>query len=324
MKVLVVEDNKPISLVICRIISSMGHDVVTVENGEDAVHTFMGEEIDLILMDVEMPGIDGFETTRRIRALIPDQWIPIIFLSANSEESYLAKGIDAGGDDYLVKPVKPVVLKAKIRAMERIAQMRNALKIANEDLAKANEELERLSCSDGLTAAVNRRGFDQQFQLEWKRATRSEIELAILMIDIDQFKKYNDRYGHLEGDDCLRTVARTIQSCLLRPADMLARYGGEEFVVLLPDTSSAGALEVAERMREAVFSLKIKHESCDLYPYVSISIGVNATDICPTIHANQFLNAADKALYTAKQAGRNCCMVYGVEIGAETPQANVQ
>lgn len=310
MKVLVVEDNKPVQMVISAIIRGMNHEVITCESGEEALQHFKVEEIDLILMDVEMPGIDGFETTRRVRKLGGSQWIPIIFLSANSEESYLAEGIDAGGDDYLVKPVKPVVLQAKIRAMERISKMRLDLKIANEELAIANEELERISYLDGLTSTMNRRGFDRHLQLEWKRACRDNSPLGLLMIDIDQFKNYNDTYGHLAGDDCLRTVAEVLRSCLLRPADLLARYGGEEFVVLLPDTDADGALEVADRMRTAVYAKQIRHESAFEHPHVSISIGVNSTSICPTQRVLELLNCTDEALYNAKHSGRNCCVVY--------------
>lgn len=320
MKVLVVEDNKPVQMVISSIIKGMNHVVIACESGENALEQFKDVDVDLILMDVEMPGIDGFETTRRIRQMV-SEWIPIIFLSANSEESYLAEGIDAGGDDYLVKPVKPVVLQAKIRAMERISIMRKDLKIANEELAIANEELERISYMDGLTSTMNRRGFDRHLQLEWKRACRDNNHLGLLMIDIDQFKKYNDTYGHLAGDDCLRNVADVLRSCLLRPADLLARYGGEEFVVLLPDTDAQGAKEVADRMRNAVYAKRIEHKSASEHQFVSISIGINSTNICSTKRVLELLNCTDEALYNAKHAGRNCCVTYSEDLAPQQKKA---
>ena len=311
MKVLVVEDSKPVQMVICHIIRGMNHVVITAESGEEALKQVRDQEVDLILMDVEMPGINGFETTRRVRELGGDQWIPIIFLSANSEESYLAQGIDAGGDDYLVKPVKPVVLQAKIRAMERIAQMRNDLKLANADLAHANEELERLSCLDGLTSVVNRRGFDKRFDSEWKRAKRENKPFSLLMIDIDNFKTYNDTHGHLAGDDCLRVVAKKLQDSLLRPGDLLARYGGEEFVVLLPDTNTKGAYDVASRMRQAVYAAKIEHKATNVEGNrVSVSVGINCSEIMNYQHSVEFLNYADYALYQAKSMGRNRCITF--------------
>ncbi|MDX1694935.1 MAG: diguanylate cyclase [Ketobacteraceae bacterium] len=302
MKVLVVEDNDPVRLVISKVIRSMGHEVITATNGENAIEAYRAQTVDLILMDVEMPGIDGFEATRRIRKIGGDQWIPIIFLSANAEESYLSTGIDAGGDDYLVKPVKPVVLQAKIRAMARIAKMR-------DELFRANEELERLSFMDGLTSVVNRRGFDKQFDREWRRARRENKDLAVAMIDIDKFKQFNDAYGHLAGDDCLKSVARVLENSIYRGGDMVARYGGEEFVVLLPGTPIEGALDVGERLRSAIEAANI-HAPHAEHEQVTISVGVNSTSVFAYEAKGDLLNGADQALYKAKRSGRNCCMQY--------------
>jgi diguanylate cyclase (GGDEF)-like protein len=317
MKVLVVEDNKPISMVVCHIIRGMGHEAVHAEDGETALQLFGKDTYDLILMDVEMPGIDGYATTRRIRELSGDNWFPIIFLSANTKDTYLATGIEAGGDDYLSKPVKPMVLKAKINAMSRIAHMQDQLSLANHNLARANEELQRLSCLDGLTSVVNRRGFERQFEVEWRRCLRESMRMSVMMIDIDQFKGFNDNYGHLAGDDCLRCVAQAIKSQLLRPGDLIARYGGEEFILLLPCTDIEGAQDVANRIQEALFKANICYPDSHVSDRVTISIGIFCTDQLPTgfdrDNKSVLLRSADDALYVAKESGRNRWVVYDSE-----------
>ncbi|PCJ47759.1 MAG: diguanylate cyclase response regulator [Moraxellaceae bacterium] len=317
MKVLVVEDNKTVSMIASRIINSMGHEAILATDGEQALALFKGDRYDLVLMDVELPGLDGFETTRRIRQLAPDSWFPIIFISGNTEDTYLATGIEAGGDDYLSKPVKPVVLKAKINAMARIAQMQEQLSATNKNLEVANEELQRLSCLDGLTSVVNRRGFDKQFKVEWGRCLRESTPLSVMMIDIDQFKGFNDNYGHLAGDDCLRIVAQTLGNQLLRPGDLIARYGGEEFAVLLPLTDLKGAQDVVDNMFDALNKANVPYPDSTVCDRVTISIGV----FCTTQLALDFdktdklmlVQHADEALYVAKHSGRNQAVIYSDE-----------
>jgi PleD family two-component response regulator len=169
-------------------------------------------------MDIEMPEVDGFALTKMMRKEYP-QWFPIIFLSANDSEEYLTQGIDAGANDYLTKPIKQVILSAKLRAMERIAKMKGALE-------RANKQLEILSSIDPLTQILNRRGLEEVLASAWKINERQKGELSILMIDIDFFKPYNDNYGHPQGDKCLVQVANTLNETLNRATDSLARYGG--------------------------------------------------------------------------------------------------
>lgn len=311
MKVLVIEDSKPNSLIICAVIRGMKHEPIPVASGEDAIEIFQKQSFDLILMDVEMPGIDGFETTRRLRSLMGDLWIPIIFLSANDDESHIAEGINAGGDDYLTKPVKPIIVQSKIRAMARISGMRNELSKANEKLYHANEELERLSYLDGLTGVMNRRGFEKNYLMEWRRSQRENTPLGVLMIDIDEFKKYNDGYGHLNGDDCLKKVAETLNNTVRRPGDIVARYGGEEFIILLPNTDLEGAHYVASHLVENVRALKIAHLYATHNHMVTISVGISGTELLTKPFSDEILlESADKALYAAKDSGRNKCVVY--------------
>lgn len=322
MKVLVVEDSAPISMIICKIINGMGHDTTPAADGESALKLFREGQYDLVLMDVELPGMDGFETTKQIRLVTPEQWIPIIFLSANTEDSYLTTGIEAGGDDYLSKPVKPMVLKAKINAMARIALMQEQLSSTNRNLALANKELQLLSCLDGLTSAVNRRGFDRQYDVEWRRSLRESIPLTVMMIDIDLFKGFNDNYGHLAGDDCLRSVAHALKSQLLRPGDLLARYGGEEFVTLLQCTDLEGALHVADSMLSSLHKANIAYPHSTVSDRVTMSIGIFCTEqLVPGFNKQEksiLLQQADKALYVAKESGRNRYVVYNPETCEKT------
>ncbi len=254
-----------------------------------------------------MPGMDGFEVARRIRQLEQaGEWTPIIFLTARTSDEDLEKAIAVGGDDYLIKPVSETVLAAKVRAMQRIAQMRYSLLVLTRKLDEANQELTRLSSLDGLTAIANRRQFDETLQREWRRASRQGKPVSLLFCDVDYFKQFNDGYGHQVGDECLKAVARTLKDVLRRPADMVARYGGEEFSAVLPDTDVAGALLVAESLRAAVEALGITHRFSRAAKVVTISVGV-ATAV-PARHDGSpmpRLKMADEALYVAKENGRN-------------------
>ncbi|MBF0274305.1 MAG: diguanylate cyclase [Nitrospinae bacterium] len=299
MKVLVVDDEPTTLLMISQYIKVMGHEVITAVNGEKAVEAFQKDTPDLVLMDVMMPVMNGFETAKRIRKICETVgWIPVIFLTGMNSDEDLAQGIEAGGDDYITKPVSQMVLTAKVRAMERIASMR-------KQLIKANEELERLSIIDGLTNISNRRRFDEMFEMEWQRATREKTPLSVILMDIDFFKYYNDNYGHLEGDNCLIKVAASLKESLHRATDMVARYGGEEFVALLPNTPMEKASAIAETFRSNIESLNIPHEHSKAASHVSISLGVATT--IPEIGGDRkgFLEKADGALYQAKEGGRN-------------------
>ena len=305
MKILVVEDSRANLLVLSEYVERLGAQALPAENGESAVELFTREAPDLVLLDVVLPDLDGFEVAKRIRGLEkPGDWTPIIFLSSLGSDADIEKGIAAGGDDYLHKPVSEIVLGAKIRAMQRIIQMRTSLVVLARKLDSANQELKRLSASDGLTGIANRRFFDEFISHEWRRARRSEKEIAILMCDVDHFKTYNDSYGHQAGDECLRQVASAIDKQLDRGTDIAARYGGEEFAVILPETSSGGALMVAEKIRHAVHRLNIPHAAAPL-GRITLSIGV-AVGIPGINHPHeQLLEAADRALYRAKHEGRD-------------------
>lgn len=308
MKALVIEDTVTSATLVCHLLEKMGLRAVHARDGESGIEAFKLERPDLVLLDIIMPGMDGFDVARRIRQLERDgEWTPIIFLSARASEEDLERGIDVGGDDYLVKPVSEVVLKAKVRAMQRIAQMRYSLLLLTRKLNDANRELSRLSSVDGLTGIPNRRVFDEALVREWRRSERRNAPLSLLLLDIDHFKEYNDCYGHQAGDDCLRAVAASLDRALRRSSDLAARYGGEEFVIVLPETDAQGAHKVAVSVLELVRGLGFEHVRSETAPVVTLSIGI-ATAIPARDDDSgwkRLLASADAALYQAKKVGRN-------------------
>jgi len=297
----VVDDNKFIRQVVSAMISDSGHVAILADGHKQALAELEKDTLDLVLMDIEMPEVNGFELTKIMREVHP-QWFPIIFLSSNDSEDYLTKGIDAGGDDYLTKPVKQVILSAKIRAMERIVQMKGALD-------RANKQLEILSSIDPLTQVLNRRGLEDVLANAWQENTRQGAELSLLMLDIDFFKLYNDNYGHPQGDKCLTQVANVLSKTLNRTTESLARYGGEEFVIVMPFTPIDGARFKAKELILALQTIEIKHEYSSVLPYVTMSIGIATTNHGAS-NIKELIQQADIALYQAKDKGRNCSQVF--------------
>lgn len=278
---------------------------VIAHSGEEALQLLEDTPVDLIIMDVEMPGLNGFETTRLIREWLGGHWIPIIFVTGKNEDESYREGIEAGGDDYLIKPVSPIIIKAKIRAMARIAEMR-------DQLNQLNRELEALSQLDSLTQIFNRRTFTQQAEQQWLIAQRRQTPISVLMIDVDHFKPYNDHYGHPAGDRCLKDVTSALRTCLHRPADLLGRYGGEEFIVLLPDTDREGALKVAQCMNQAVKDKGLEHRYSPGSDVITVSIGGATSHHSMSQPLEEVIKSADRMLYQAKHSGRDRALVEDV------------
>jgi diguanylate cyclase (GGDEF)-like protein len=258
--------------------------------GKDALE-IAGEQIpDLILLDVVMPEMDGYEVCRQLKANLKTQDIPVIFITAMGQEEDESKGLNAGAIDYITKPVRASIVKARLRNHLELKRYRDSLKT--------------LSTIDGLTGIPNRRTFDDALSQEWRRSRRSQAPLSLLMMDIDFFKAYNDHYGHVSGDDCLRQIARGIAESAQRPADLAARYGGEEFAVLLPETDLPGAVCMAGKVQHGVESLNIPHAFSSAADHITLSIGV--ATIIPTDQQSplELIRSADELLYEAKQRGR--------------------
>ncbi len=268
----------------------------------------------LILLDIRMPDIDGYEVCRRLQGNDRARGIPVIFISAMSEDADEEKGLNLGAVDFISKPIKPAIVKARVRN--------------HMDLKIKTDMLERLSMVDSLTDMPNRRFFDDYFARAWGYAQRESKLLSVMMMDIDHFKLYNDYYGHGAGDECLRLVARAILSQTSRSADLVARYGGEEFIAVLPGTSSAGALTTSRKFKAAVEALSIPHEKSKTAPVVTLSIGTATygEDYKP-MESHLLLKAADAALYQAKEGGRNRVMQFtpdSVEMPREDTGSSIQ
>ncbi len=305
MKVLVVDDSKSIRMLVSQSLAELEHEVIQADTGNAALDCIKTHDIDLIMMDVEMPGINGFETTRAIRSLRgSDDWFPIIFLTTKIDDDSYAAGIDAGGDAYLTKPITPRRLEKQIVAMERIYEMRQKLNAFRSELLKANEALSHASLHDQLTGLANRRHFDVAMQREFERAKREKEPLTLILCDIDFFKVYNDLNGHMAGDECLKIVAKAIGSVPNRATDLACRYGGEEFAVILPNTDWQGGKVLGEKIREAVLDTKSAHPGSKVHDCVTLSLGL-ATYNGQYRSIEEMKQAADDALYLSKENGRN-------------------
>lgn len=304
MKILVVDDSKTIRMLVAECLKTLGHEVAYAENGSDCLQYVADHRVDLILMDVEMPSLNGVDATKAIRELKKDDWFPIIFLTTHSDDDSFANGILAGGDAYLLKPLNPLRLQLTVIAMERIYLMRQKLFNAQQELQQLNLELECLSLFDQLTGLANRRNFDNTLERQFALAKRNKSPLSLIICDVDFFKIYNDTYGHQQGDACLSQIGKILGEQAKRPTDLACRYGGEEFCMILPDTPAQGARLVAESIRQALFEQQIPHSGSKVAGYVSLSLGV-ATYNGQFRQSAEITKAADAALYVAKEQGRN-------------------
>lgn len=264
-------------------------------SGKDALRLALQDPPDLILLDVMMPGMDGYEVLRQLKDHTATREVPVIFVTAMSDAVDETKGLALGAVDYIAKPFIVPVLKARIK---------NHL-----ELKRKSDLLAHLAQIDGLTGISNRRHLEIRLGQEWDRCQRHRHPLSLVMIDVDHFKPFNDHYGHGHGDDCLRHVSRALSACSRRSGDLLARYGGEEFVALLPDTPAEQAARTAEKLRKAVQSLGIAHRYSSSADVVTASLGVATLVPSKQSTVDQLMEAADKALYLAKRAGRNCVRI---------------
>ncbi|MDB5973046.1 MAG: diguanylate cyclase response regulator [Hydrocarboniphaga sp.] len=306
MKILLVDDSRSSRCVTSAYLLEMGYPLTEAVDGIEALEIYRRDRPDLVITDVEMPGMDGYTLAREIRRNDSiDDWVPIIFLSGCVGDEDIAKGLEAGGDGYILKPVSPIVLGAKLKAMKRITDMRRRLLELSTELQAANRALIKVSQIDALTNVANRRSFDGGLEREWYRAQRSGRPLGMILCDVDYFKRYNDRYGHAQGDACLCAVAEAIAKLTRRSTDVLARYGGEEFVMLLTDADEAVTMAVARAMREAVAALALVHADSDVASHVTISLGVTVCIPDRSLNSADLFKFADAALYDAKGQGRN-------------------
>jgi diguanylate cyclase (GGDEF)-like protein len=290
--ILCIDDDHDILNLLEKILSDENYIIITSADGKQGLELARSRRPDLILLDIMMPEIDGYEVCRILKEEKETINIPIIFITAKNEDEDEARGLKMGALDYIRKPFYPPIVKSRVKTQA--------------DLKLKTDLLESLAAIDGLTNISNRRKFDEMLEVEWKRAARSNHPLSLIMLDVDHFKNYNDNNGHAAGDDCLRRIAQGLKNLLLRPSDLPCRYGGEEFTVILPETDYKGAIDVSTKLVEGIEKLNIRHKHSPVADHVTISAGV-ATSIpgsnCET--PMQLLEMADSMLYLAKQSGRN-------------------
>lgn len=266
-------------------------DVRIATSGQEALRLVHEIPPDLVLLDILMPEMDGYEVCRRLKNFPSTRNIPVIFLTAKGDVADETMGLTIGAVDYIVKPVSVPIVQARVRT--------------HVELKRRGDILENLSMRDGLTGIANRRRFDDALIRAWRQAVRNGTSLSLIMADIDHFKDYNDTYGHMAGDECLRAVAQTLEGALKRPGDLAARYGGEEFAVILEETSLSGATHLAEVMRRGVQELCLEHRGSNVGNTVTVSLGAATAKPRPGQRPESLLCLADHKLYEAKMAGRN-------------------
>jgi two-component system chemotaxis family response regulator WspR len=267
----------------------------------------------VILQDLVMPNVDGFAILRFFRADREVSNVPVIVLSSKEDPRDKSKAFELGASDYLVKIPDKIELLARVRAHSRsyLAHLERdeafrAIEEMKKQLELQNAELQRLSTTDALTGIHNRRYFDEMLRREWRRGCREHFPVSLIMIDVDFFKKFNDRYGHQAGDDCLHRIGQVVHGVARRPGDVAARFGGEEFVLLLPNTTSDGASVVANNLKMLIGQLAIRHEASEVAPHVTLSQGIaHVRDPAGAATPAALIELADKALYEAKRSGRD-------------------
>lgn len=290
-KLLVVDDH-PINIQMMNQVFAGDYQMFMATSGAQALSVCQTNPPDLVLLDVVMPGMDGFELCTQLKANDLTRNIPVIFVTAHTDAVQETHGLSLGAVDFISKPINPAVVRARVKT--------------HLTLKFQSDLLRKLVFLDGLSGVYNRRYFDQQLGVEWARSSRNNSPLSVIMLDVDHFKLYNDHYGHLAGDDCLRLVAQSLKTCLKRPADLVARYGGEEFACILPDTRFEDGMVIAQAMEQRIRDQAIPHARSSVAGVVTASLGLATRTAGSTGSALDLVGLADAQLYRAKQSGRGC------------------
>jgi two-component system, cell cycle response regulator len=301
-RILVVDDHPDNVEIIDARLSSRGYRIDSASNGEEALAKVRESPPHLILLDVMMPLLDGFEVCRRIKRDSSLPFIPIILVTARGETEDKVEGLDAGADDYLTKPIVFPELEARVRSMLRIKKLQDELDGKNRQLEEVNRQLRQLSITDGLTGLFNHRHVHELLREEFERSKRSEEPLGVAMLDLDRFKQLNDTHGHPTGDVVLAETARILKESA-REVDMIGRYGGEEFIAILPGADEDDANHFAERVRSTVEEFIYRDEGKEIR--MTVSAGVASAVAIELDNSDELIKLADRALYQAKTNGRN-------------------
>lgn len=296
--VLLVVDDQAVNIQVIYQTFCSDHQVLMARSGLAALQVCENHKPDLIVLDVMMPDMDGYEVCQRLKADARTHDIPVIFVTARNDESAETRGLEAGAVDFISKPINPAIVRARVKT--------------HLTLKAQSDQLRQWVYIDGLTGLNNRRHFDEVLAQEWARALRQRSMLSVVLIDVDHFKHYNDHYGHMAGDECLRQIATTIRAQVKRPADLAARYGGEEFACILPETGHDGAMRFARGIGDAIRALGMAHAAAAHSDVVTISQGVCSAQASAGFGPQALLENADTQLYAAKAGGRD--RVHGIRI----------
>ncbi|MCG9876397.1 MAG: diguanylate cyclase [Leptospiraceae bacterium] len=327
MRLLIVDDSVVKAQLIQKILSkNLSIDTEIVNSAETCLDKLKIEsnkpilEYNLVLMDINLPGMNGIEVTKRIRAHEKYKDLPILMITSSNDDSFIDMAFNAGATDYInTTPIRQTELIARVNAALRLGSEMERRKKREEELLETtrilnmmNRYLENISSHDPLTNVYNRRYFDQFLESEWKNIPKSKEPLSLLMIDIDFFKSYNDEYGHQAGDSALKKFSNMLNEIVTRARDIVARYGGEEFAIILPRTNSKGAKHIADEICKKIYSLEIQHKHSPFSNFLTCSIGVATqyTESWLRDKQEEIILKADKALYKAKEKGRNQAIVY--------------
>ena len=295
MKILLADDEPIARTMLQHWLTGWGYTVIAVKDGEAAIAALKDDrDIRMAIVDWVMPKVDGLQVCRHVRSGPSEPYIYVVLLTARDNKSDIVDGLDAGADDYLIKPCNPLELKVRLRAGRRVVELQ-------EELVRAREDLRFEAMHDGLTTLLNRRAVLEQLDRELTRSARSGKPVAVLMGDLDHFKAVNDTYGHPAGDAVLVEAAKRMKTCS-RPYDSLGRIGGEEFLCVLPECSASTGLSVAQRFGAALSETPIATDAGLIS--VTASLGVASTEQSGQVSADALVRAADSALYRAKASGR--------------------
>ncbi len=329
-KILIVDD-VPQNIEILNSMLKNDYEVYFAVNGQDALNTATAVMPHVILLDIMMPGMDGYEVCRSLKNDPVLKDIPVIFITAMDRAENETQGLELGAVDYVTKPFNPTIVKLRVKNQLELKRQRDALSFktaelhrTNAALQQANEALEerriqlenanrllgKMAIEDVLTGLANRRHFNQVLQAEIQRGRRYNDCLSLIMCDVDYFKRYNDYYGHMVGDHCLEAIGKMFHQIFKRAGELSARYGGEEFAVILPRTAPQRAHELAETLRIEIINLGIEHQCSDVARCITFSIGVVSATNCEERNMEWFIKAADEALYESKEKGRNCVSLF--------------
>ncbi|WP_204103512.1 MULTISPECIES: diguanylate cyclase [Spirulina sp. CCY15215] len=323
--ILIVDDTPNNLRLLSTLLQNHDYEARSVLSGEMALRAARSAAPDLILLDISMPIMDGYEVCRKLKADTRTREVPVIFISAFNEAMDKVRAFEVGGVDYITKPFQWAEVLVRVENQLKIRSLQTQLLAQNAQLQQeiqerlkveyalqaANQKLQNLANSDGLTGAANRRRFDEYLQMQWEELQQQCTPLSLILCDVDYFKRYNDTYGHLAGDSCLQAIVRGIEEAIVQPEQelipkiLLARYGGEEFAIVIPHADRQLAYKVAREIHEAVQQLQIAHSQSSIGEWVTVSVGVATTIPAPSLDPKDLIARADDALYAAKAQGRD-------------------